>query len=126
MILSQYLFNIFSEVLLRLALEGYEGGTRIGGIRITNFRYADDILLVAESEEDLQSFLSHLQSASEEMGLRINVAKTASMSLNAEQQAVLTAYGNQVPHCERFKYLGVIFTADASGSEEFQTRLNIG
>ena len=70
--------------------------------------------------------MNRLQDASDEMGLTISVGKTAAMSVNTEVEALLTAYGQQVPHCARFKYLGALFTADALGSEEFQTRLNIG
>ena len=39
---------------MRLVLEGYEGGFQIGGRRVTNLRYADDIILPACSEIQLQ------------------------------------------------------------------------
>ena len=108
---------------MRLALENYAGCTRIWGIRITNCRYVDDILLVAESKEDLQSMMTRLQDASELMGFTINVEKTATMTLNASQQAGLTVHGNQVTHCDRFKYLAALFTADARAQGNFNSDL---
>jgi Reverse transcriptase (RNA-dependent DNA polymerase) len=41
------LFSLMAELLMRLALEGYDGEIAIGGIRLTKLRYADDIVLVA-------------------------------------------------------------------------------
>ena len=43
---------------MREALDGYEGGFNIGGRCITNLRYADDIVLIASTEEELQDFWS--------------------------------------------------------------------
>ena len=45
-ILSLHIFNIYSEVIIRNILEGFEGTVKIGGRSITNLRYADDIVLV--------------------------------------------------------------------------------
>jgi len=51
-ILSPHLFNIMTDLLMRVALDGYEGGFRVGGQLINNLRFADDIL-VASSEAEL-------------------------------------------------------------------------
>ena len=56
-ILSPHLFNIYSEVIIRNALEGFEGTVKIGGQIITNLRYADGIVLVGGSMEELQDML---------------------------------------------------------------------
>ena len=47
--LSPYLFNILAEVLMRITLDGFEGGFRISGRWLTNLRYADDICLLYTS-----------------------------------------------------------------------------
>jgi len=49
-VLSPYLFNILAEMVMRETLDGFQGGLQIGGRMITNFRYADDIILLATSE----------------------------------------------------------------------------
>lgn len=51
-------------------------GVSIGGRNLTYLRYADDIVLIAESEQDLQNILNVFVSSSEAMGLELNVSKT--------------------------------------------------
>ena len=46
---------------MREVIEGWEGGVRIGGRKITNLRYADDIVLLAGSESELQELVTRLQ-----------------------------------------------------------------
>jgi len=46
--LSPHLFNIYLEWIIEMALDDVEGGVEIGGIRITNLRYADDIVIIAD------------------------------------------------------------------------------
>ena len=57
------LFNIVAEMVMRETLEGYEGGVQIGGRRITNLRYADDIILKANTVEELQTLTRRLNEA---------------------------------------------------------------
>ena len=57
-ILSPYLFNLYSEYIMRNAgLEEAQAGTKIAGRNINNLRYADDTTFMAESEEELKSLL---------------------------------------------------------------------
>ena len=57
-ILSPYLFNLYAEYIMRNAgLEEAQAGIKIAGRNINNLRYADDTILVAESEEELKSLL---------------------------------------------------------------------
>ena len=57
-ILSPCLFNIYAKYIMRNAgLEGAQAGIKISRKNINNLRYADDTTLMAESEEELKSFL---------------------------------------------------------------------
>ena len=57
-ILSPCLFNFYAENIMRNArLDGAQAGIKIAGRNINNLRYADDTTLMAESEEELKSFL---------------------------------------------------------------------
>ena len=47
---------------------------------INNFRYADDITLMAESEEELKSFLMRVKEESEKTGLKLSIKKTKIMA----------------------------------------------
>ena len=50
------------------------------GRNINNLRYADDTTVMAESEEDLKSFLMKVKKESEKAGLKLNIQKTKIMA----------------------------------------------
>ena len=62
-------------------LEKAQAGIKIGGRNINNLRYADDITLIAESEEELKSLLMKVKEESEKLGLKLNIQKTKIMHL---------------------------------------------
>ena len=57
-------------------LEEAQAGIKIAGRNINNLRYADDNTLMAESEEELKSFLMKVKVESEKVGLKLNIQKT--------------------------------------------------
>ena len=57
-----------------------QGGIKIAGRNINNLRYADDTTLMAESEEELKSFLMRVKEESEKVGLKLNIQKTKIMA----------------------------------------------
>ena len=59
-LLSPALFNIFLERIMCEALDDYEGSVSIGGRLITNFRFADDIVVNAEEEEEAGVLIDRL------------------------------------------------------------------
>ena len=61
-------------------LEEAQAGIRIAGRNINNFRYADDTILMAESEEELKSLLMKVKAESEKVGLKFNIQKTKIMA----------------------------------------------
>ena len=56
-----------------------QAGIKIAGRNISNLRYADDATLMAESEEELESFLMKVKEESEKVGLKLNIQKTKIM-----------------------------------------------
>ena len=61
-------------------LDETQAGIKIAGRNINNLRYADDTTLMAESEEELKSFLKKVKEASEKVGLKFNTQKTKIMA----------------------------------------------
>ena len=57
-------------------LEEEQAGIKIAGRNINDLRYADDTTLMAESEEELKSFLMKVKEESEKVGLKLNLRKT--------------------------------------------------
>ena len=62
-------------------LDEAQGGIKIAGRNINNFRYADDTTIMAESEEELKSLLMKVKEESGEVGLKLNIQKTKSWHL---------------------------------------------
>ena len=61
-------------------LEESQAGIKTSGRNINNLRYADDTILMAESEKELKSLLVKVQEESEKVGLKLNIQKTKIMA----------------------------------------------
>ena len=61
-------------------LEEAQAGIKIARRNINNLRYADDITLITESEEELKSFLMKVKEKSEKADLKLNIQKTKIMT----------------------------------------------
>ena len=61
-------------------LEETQAGIKIAGRNIDNLRYADDTILMAESEEELKVLLLKMKEESEKVGLELNIQKTKIMA----------------------------------------------
>ena len=61
-------------------LDEAQAGIKIAGRNINNLRYADDTTLMAESEDELKSFLMKVKEESEEVALKLNTQKTKIMA----------------------------------------------
>ena len=76
-ILSSYLFNLYAEYTIRNAgLDESQAGIKIARRNINNLRCTDDTTLMAESEEELKSFLMKVKEDSEKAGLQFNIQNT--------------------------------------------------
>ena len=79
-ILSPCLFNLYAEYIMRKAgLEETQAGIKIAGRNINHLRYADNITLMAESEE-LKSLLMKVKEENEKVGLKLTIQKTKIMA----------------------------------------------
>ena len=75
-ILSLCLFNLYAEYIMRNArLDEAKAGIKIARRNINNLRVSDDITLMAESKEQLNSLLMKVKEESEKVGLKLNIQK---------------------------------------------------
>ena len=80
-ILSPCLFNLYAEHIMRnTGLEEAQTGIKIARRNINNLRYADDITLKAENEEEINSLLMKVKEESENVGLKVNIQKSKIMA----------------------------------------------
>ena len=70
------MFNFYAEYIMRnTGLEEAQAGIKIAGRNINNLRYAEDTILMAESEEELKRLLMKEKKKSEKAGLKLNIWK---------------------------------------------------
>ena len=80
-ILSPCLFNLYAEHIMENArLDEAQAGIKIAKKNISNFKYADDTNLMADSKEELKSLLMKMIEESEKSGLKFNIQKTKIMA----------------------------------------------
>ena len=115
--LSPCLFNLYAEYIKKNAgLEETQAGIKIARRNINNLRYADDTTLMAESEEELKSFLMKVKEESEKVGLKLNIQKTKIMV-----SGPITSWqidGETVEILSDFIFGGSKITADGDCSHE--------
>ena len=74
---SPCLFNLYTEYIMRNArLDEAQAGIKTAGRNLNNLRYADDSILMAESEEQLKSLLRKVKEGSKKADLKFNIQKT--------------------------------------------------
>ena len=105
-------------------LEEAKSGIKIAGRNNNNLRYADDTTLMAESEEELKSFLKKVKEDSDKFGLKLNIQKTKIMA-----SGPITSWqinGETVDTVADFIFLGSIITPDDDCSHEIKKHLLLG
>ena len=121
-LLSLCLFNLYAEYIMRNAgLEEAQAGIRIAGRNINNLRYADDTILMAESEEELKNLLMRVKEKSEKVGIKLSIQKMKIMA-----SGPITSWqidGETVETVTDFIFLGSKITAEGDCSHEIKRRL---
>ena len=105
-------------------LEEVQAGIKIAGRNINNLRYADDTTLMAESEEELESFLMKVKEESEKVGLKLNIQKTKIMA-----SGPITSWeieGETLETVADFILGGSKITADGDCSQKIKRHLLLG
>ncbi|KAI3374861.1 hypothetical protein L3Q82_021401 [Scortum barcoo] len=120
--LSPVLFIIFMDRISRRS-QGPEG-VRFGNHRISSLLFADDVVLLASSSQDLQRVLERFAAECEAAGMRISTSKSEAMVLDRKGVACPLRVGGEVlPQVEEFKYLGVLFTSEERLEREIDRRI---
>ena len=97
---------------------------KIGGRNLNNLRYADDTILMAESEEKLKSLLLKVKEESEKAGLKLNIQKT-----KITASGPITSWqidGKTMETVTDFLFLGSKITADSDCSHKIKRCLLLG
>ena len=104
-----------------VGLDEAQAGIKIAGRNINNLRYADDITLMAEIEEELKSLLMKVKEESEKIGLKLNIQKIKIIA-----SSPITSWqidGETMETVTDFIFLGSKITADGDCSHEIKRHL---
>ena len=126
-ILSPTLYNLYAENIMREALEDHDWGIKIGGVRRSNLRFADDTTLIAKSREELLEMIAVVKDISRLKGLLLNVKKTKIMVVdnNRTGHADFMLDGEKIDVVDDFIYLGSLIDCDGSSRKEVKRRLTM-
>ena len=109
---------------MNVGLDEAQTGIKIVVRNINNLRYADDTTLMAESEEELKSYLMKVKEENEKTGLKLSIQKTKILASDP-----ITSWqidGETMETVREFIFLGSKITADSECSHEIKRRLLLG
>ncbi|XP_043263006.1 uncharacterized protein LOC122403516 [Colletes gigas] len=122
--LNPILFNMLIADVEEEFRKGRWGGVEVGGRRICTLAYADDLVLLAREEEEMESMIRRLEGYLEKKRLEINVGKTKVMRFKkgggGERKMDWRWKGKRIEEVKEFRYLGYVFKRN--GGQEAQIR----
>ena len=113
-----------SPIMRNAGLDEAETEINIARRNVNNLTYADDTILMAESEEDLKSLLMKVKEESEKLGLKLNIQKTKIMASGPITSREID--GETVETVADFIFLGSKITAAGDCSHEIKRQLFFG
>ena len=119
------LFKFYAEYIMSNAeMDEAQAVIKIAGRNINSLRYADDTMLMAESEEELKSLLMKVKEESEKVGLKLNIQKTKIMASSPTISWQID--GETMETVTDFIFLGSKITADGDYSHKIKRCLLLG
>ena len=103
-------------------------GIKIGGITINNLLYADDTVLLAETEEDQQGILNEVNRIGKTFDMKMNAKKTKTMLVSKDAtltKVSLKIDGDIIKQTDNYTYLGQTITSNGKCDEDILKRIEI-
>ena len=126
--LSPNLFKIFINDLVDIFDSNCDAVT-VGDFPLNCLMYADDLILISESEKGLQNCLNKLEHYCKDWCLDINIDKTKSLVFNKSGRLLPYSFhinGKMIENVKTYKYLGIIFSASGIFSHARKDLYNRG
>ena len=124
-ILSPWLFKFYAEYIIwNAGLDETQAGIKIARRNINNLRYVDDTTLMAESEQELKSFLRKVKEESEKVGLKLNIQKTKNVASGPITSRQID--GETMETVRDFNFGGSKITAAGDCRHEIKRHLLLG
>ena len=122
--LSPWLFNVFLDMVAREARAQFKGGVCLDNCTVQLLMFADDTVLLAETEEDLQHNVREFSEAVKRHRLAMNTEKTTTMVFSRKQvDCSVEVDGRKLENVRKQTYLGVILSEDGKMDCELEKRI---
>ena len=119
-------FNIFIDRIVSEARKRFYGSVRLTTGEVEVLLFADDLMMMAESEEALQHSMQELNDRLEEWEMKANWQKTRVMRIGRKKDVCnVEVNGQEVEQVEVMKYLGVMISSDGSMDSEVEQRIGM-
>ena len=125
-VLSPSLFNLYTEKIFREVEE--MNGVIIGGVNINNLRYADDTVLLAENNTDLQELVTAINDKGKRYGMEMNITKTKGMIVSKKEtvpEIKINIEGESIQQVKEMIYLGFMATENGKCEREIKRRIGV-
>ena len=123
-LLSPVLFNIYLEKIMQDTLLDHHTSISIGGRPLCNLRFADDIDLMAGSNNELQVLTTRLADSAGAYGMEVSHEKSKVMvNSRNDTSADIIMNGQKLEEVNNFKYLGATLSKDGSCTAEVRIRI---
>ncbi|XP_045454782.1 uncharacterized protein LOC123664232 [Melitaea cinxia] len=117
---SPKLFTAVLEEIFR-QLNWEQSGITINGENLSHLRFADDIIIFAQTKDDLEGMINDLDRESRKVGLNMNTQKTKVMTNGTEEP--IYVLGNAIEYVDEYVYLGQIISLKDLTSKEVEKRI---
>ena len=125
-VMSPWLFNLYMDHILREAKERFSGGVKLEERNVQFLLFADDLMLVAETEEDVERNLQILDDVMAQWQMKINWGKTKAMVVKRGGGSCnVTVKGEKIEEVKVMKYLGAMFNEEGSCEDEVDSRIGL-
>ncbi|KAK0132165.1 Retrovirus-related Pol polyprotein from type-1 retrotransposable element R2 [Merluccius polli] len=122
--LSPILFVIFMDKISRRSRG--EENVRFGNLRIASLLFADDVILLASSDRDLQHALGRFAAECETVGMRVSTSRSEAMVICRKTVNCSLRVGSKLlPQVKEFKYLGILFSSEGKMEREMDRRIGV-
>ena len=109
------------DEIVREVNENLQGGVQLTSTIVQILLFADNIVMVTEKEEDMQSNLDELKKVMDKWGMKMHWGKTKVMMVSrTEEECKLSIEGEDIEQVEKLKYLGALISADGKCDEEIE------
>ena len=112
------------EIFKKLNWEGR--GIKVDGEYLNNLRFADDIVIVCETAEELQQMIEELHMACIGIGLKMNMKKTKVMFNNHAVKKEIKVVNDSLETVNEYNYLGQVVYANPGHESEIKRRISLG